>query len=154
MDDSWLVHRSVPASGVTTVMPFWLDRTNITDFVSVSCDWAGGGIAATPSDLARFGAALHEGRLISPASLAVLAEPRHRFRAGLHYGAGMMQVRFGEFSPFLRRFPRPIGHIGILATHLFYDAENDAHIVLNFGSTREMTRSFRALITIEQALRS
>lgn len=154
MDNSWLVHRSTPASGVITVMPFWLDKTNVTDFLSVSCDWAGGGIAATPADLATFSVALHTGTLLSQASVDILTAPRHRFHTGLHYGAGMMEVRFGEFSPFLRRFPRPVGHIGILATHLFYDAENDAHIVLNFGSTREMSRSFRTLIRIEQVLRS
>ena len=99
-----------------------------------------------------FGSALHRGRLISPEHLAYLAEPRNRFRAGIRYGAGLMQVRFGGFSPFLRGLPRPVGHIGVLATHLFHDPVHDADIVLNFASTREMTRSFRTLIRIEQEL--
>ena len=73
----------------------------------------------------------------------------HRHR---RYGAGMMQVRFEGFSPFLRSLPRPIGHIGILATHVFHDPVHDAEIVLNFGSTREMVRSFGTLIEIERAL--
>jgi D-alanyl-D-alanine carboxypeptidase len=65
----------------------------------------------------------------------------------------MMQVRFDGFSPLLRGFPRPIGHIGVLATHMFHDPVHDADIVLNFASTRQMTRSFRTLIRIEQELR-
>ena len=64
----------------------------------------------------------------------------------------MMQVRFEGFSPFLRGMPRPIGHIGVLGTHLFHDPVHDAEIVLNFGSTREMVRSFRTLIEIERLL--
>ena len=118
----------------------------------MSCDWAGGGIVSTPDDLVAFSSALHRGELIAPASLAYLAEPRNRFRSGIRYGAGTMQVRFDGFSPFLRGLPRPVGHIGVLATHLFHDPVHDAHIVLNFASTREMTRSFRTLIRIEQEL--
>ena len=63
-----------------------------------------------------------------------------------------MEVRFEGFMPLLRGMPRPVGHIGILATHLFHDPVHDADIVLNFASTREMVRSFRTLITIEQEL--
>jgi D-alanyl-D-alanine carboxypeptidase len=48
--------------------------------------------------------------------------------------------------------PRPTCHIGVLATHMFYDARNDTHIAMNFHSTREMVRSFRSLIVIEQLL--
>ena len=134
------------------MLPFRLGRVEASTFRSVSCDWAGGGIVSTPDDLVAFGSALHRGRLISHASLEYLAEPRNRFHAGIRYGAGLMQVRFGGFSPFLRGLPRPVGHIGVLATHLFHDPVHDADIVLNFASTREMTRSFRTLIRIEQEL--
>jgi D-alanyl-D-alanine carboxypeptidase len=98
----------------------------------------------------RFSAALHRGELIAPASLSYLAEPRNRFRSGIRYGAGTMEVRFEGFMPLLRGMPRPVGHIGILATHLFHDPVHDADIVLNFASTREMVRSFRTLIAIER----
>ncbi len=146
--------RPSTASAATDLrmLPFRLGRVEASTFRSVSCDWAGGGIVSTPDDLVAFGSALHRGRLISPASLEYLAEPRNRFRAGIRYGAGLMQVRFGGFSPFLRGLPRPVGHIGVLATHLFHDPVHDADIVLNFASTREMTRSFRTLIRIEQEL--
>lgn len=143
---------SASTAATLRIAPFRLGRHEVSTFRSVSCDWAGGGIVSTPDDLVSFSAALHRGDLISPASLAYLAEPRNRFRSGIRYGAGTMEVRFEGFMPLLRGLPRPVGHIGILATHLFHDPVHDAHIVLNFASTREMVRSFRTLITIEQEL--
>jgi D-alanyl-D-alanine carboxypeptidase len=165
MDDSSLMFHSrsardggpaLPSDGGSpagaTMAAVRLGRREITDHRSLSCDWAGGGVVSTPPDLIAFSDALHHGRLITPEHLAYLAEPRNRFRPGLRYGAGMMQVRFEGFSPFLRGLPRPIGHIGILATHVFHDPVHDAEIVLNFGSTREMVRSFGTLIEVERAL--
>jgi D-alanyl-D-alanine carboxypeptidase len=177
MDDSALLFHSTPARDVapstaptsitgsagsargavthipaTDIAPFRLGRREVSRFTSVSCDWAGGGIASTPGDLATFGGALNHGEVIDRESLAALARMRNRFRAGIQYGAGLMEVRFEGFTPLLRGLPHPVGHIGILATHLFHDPVHDADIVLNFASTREMTRSFRTLITIEQLL--
>jgi hypothetical protein len=37
---------------------------------------------------------------------------------------------------------------------IHYDARNDAHIIMNFGSTTEIVRSFRTLIRIEGLLHS
>ncbi|MGR0219819.1 serine hydrolase domain-containing protein [Agromyces sp. ZXT2-6] len=136
----------------TVIAPVRLGRREVGDHLSLSCDWAGGGVVGTPPDLLAFSDALHHGRLISPEHLAYLAEPRNRFRPGIRYGAGMMQVRFEGLSPFLRGMPRPVGHIGILATHVFHDPVHDAEIAMNFGSTREMVRSFRTLVEIECAL--
>lgn len=165
MADSFLMFHSRPARdggpalppapgplGGTAVAPVRLGRREVTDHRSLSCDWAGGGIATTPPDLLAFSEALHRGRLISAEHLAYLAEPRNRFRPGIRYGAGTMEVRFEGLSPFLRGLPRPVGHIGILATHVWHDPVHDAEIALNFGSTREMVRSFRTLIEIERAL--
>ncbi|GAA4065625.1 serine hydrolase domain-containing protein [Agromyces indicus] len=156
MIDSSLWLRSRPAreggSVRTRIAPVRIGRRAVTEARSVSCDWAGGGVASTLDDLVAFSDALHHGRLIGEAHLRYLAEPRHRFRPGIRYGAGMMQVRFEGFSPFLRGLPRPVGHIGVLATHVFHDPVHDAEIVLNFGGTREMVPSFRTLIEIERAL--
>ena len=137
---------------VPDIAPFRLGNREVSRFTSISCDWAGGGLISVPADLLTFSAALHGGRLISPASLARLTEMRNRFRPGIRYGAGMMQVRFEGLMPLLRGLPSPVGHIGVLATHLFRDPVHEVDIVLNFASTREMTRSFRTLIFIEQAL--
>jgi D-alanyl-D-alanine carboxypeptidase len=149
---TFLPFRSSPALGLGDLAPMYLGRTEVSRFRGLTCDWAGGGIASTPDDLLLLGAALHDGRLITPESLAFLARPRHRFRPGLAYGAGMMTVRFEGFAPWLRGQPRLLGHIGVTATHLFHDPVHGAEIALNFASTREMTRSFRALFEVVRLL--
>ncbi|MRX43408.1 serine hydrolase domain-containing protein [Agromyces kandeliae] len=141
-----------PSATRPEIAPLRIGSVEASGFTSLSCDWAGGGIVSTPGDLLAFSRALHGGELLAPETLAHLAAPRNRFRPGIRYGAGMMQVRFGGFSPFLAGLPRPTGHIGVLATHVFHDPVDDADIVLNFASTREMRRSFMTLIEIERAL--
>jgi D-alanyl-D-alanine carboxypeptidase len=54
----------------------------------------------------------------------------------------MMTIHFNEFFFLMRHFPRCTGHIGITATHLFYDPDHDLTFVLNFGSNTAMTESF------------
>ncbi|GAA1729223.1 hypothetical protein GCM10009809_25950 [Isoptericola hypogeus] len=125
------------------VAPFWLGGHELSRALSVSLDWAGGGIVAPPADLVSFQCALHGGRLVSPDTLRWMATPRHRRRRGIHYGAGMATVRFGEFTPpFLRGLPEPVGGLGHFATHMFYYPRQRAHVVLNFHSYRRMNQSF------------
>ncbi len=156
MNDSWLMWRSDPAASAggnpRTIAPLWLGPVEASGFRSVSCDWAGGGIVSTVDDLVKLSEGL-QSTLVSAGALVEMRQVRHRFRRGIHYGTGLMELRFGEFSFLLRGFPRPTGHIGVLGTHMFYDAVNDAPIVMNFHSTSEMVRSFRTLIRIEQLLR-
>ncbi|MDO8145830.1 serine hydrolase [Isoptericola sp. 178] len=123
------------------VAPFWVGPDEVSTCLSVSMDWAGGGVVATPGDLVRFSEALHAGRLVPPGLLRYATRPRHRFRPGIHYGAGTMTLRFGGFSPFLRGLPVPVGHLGILSTHLFFYPRQRAHVVLNLHGTAEMRRS-------------
>jgi D-alanyl-D-alanine carboxypeptidase len=42
--------------------------------------------------------------------------------------------------------------VGVLGTHMFWYPQHGSHVVLNFHSTREMTRSFRCHIRIAQLL--
>lgn len=135
------------------VAPFWIGRTELSRAHSVSLDWAGGNVVAPPEDWVRFQRALHGGRLISPDHLAHLTRPRHRYRRGIHYGAGTMTVRFGEFVPLLLRgLPEPVGHLGFWATHVFYYPDLDAHVVLNFHSDRQMNASFSVHARIARLL--
>ena len=152
MSESYLMFKSSPARALAPISPLWLGTVEASTFTSISCDWAGGGIVSTVDDLMRFDIGLHDGTLLSSSSSAELQAMRHRFLRGIYYGSGMMEIRFEEFFFLLRGLPRPTGHIGVLATQVFYDAVHDAHIVMNFHSTREMRRSFRTLIEIERGL--
>lgn len=145
--------RSTPADGTTTLAPLLLDRTDVSAAPSLTIDWAGGGMAATASDMARLGAALHDGTLVTPESMAVMSRPRNKFRPGLAYGAGTMTAMIEGFAPWLRGYPRLVGHIGITAAHLWHDPTTGTDIVVNLGDSRRMATSFRLLIEVLALLR-
>lgn len=147
-------HRTRPAAGTTELAPLILAGTDASTFTSVTLDWSGGGIAATAADLARLGAALHDGTLISPASMSYLSKPRNRFRPGLDYGAGAMRVRVEGLAPWLRGYPQLVGHLGVTAAHLWHDPVTGTDIVLNHGDTRQLGASFRLLIRMLATLRT
>jgi len=140
-DTQSMIYR-YPAGIAKVPQDIWLDKTEVKNLKILSVDQADGGIVSTPDDLVLFQKALHSGQLINQPHLELMQKCQGKFRAGIHYGTGMMQVRFEEFFFLMKNFPRLIGHIGILSTHCFYDPENDIHYILNFGSTQHMTASF------------
>lgn len=153
MRDSYLMFHAEPGRAPgQAIETIWFNEVEISRFESLSCDWAGGGIISTPADLLKFSRALRGGQLIPSAALAAMDACQRRFRPGIYYGSGMMEIRFAEFFFLLGRLPRLKGHIGILATHLFYDPSRAAHIVMNFGSNTRMVASFQALIEIAAIL--
>lgn len=138
--------------GPERIAPLWVDGVELSTARSMSVDWAGGGLASTLDDLARLARALHDGTLLRPESFAAMTAPRSRFRSGIRYGLGAMQLDFSAFSPFLRGRPRPVGHLGVLGVHCFTDPARETTVVLNFHSTREMRASFQTHIRIAAML--
>lgn len=134
--------------GDTPLSRCYLGPVDVSRTNALSIGWAGGGVAATPADFLAFNDALHRGDVVSSANLALMGEMRNRVRAGIHYGAGMMELRFGGFSPLLRRMPSMRGHIGSLSTFLFHEPRTRTRIVLNMHSSAEMSRGVRTLIGI------
>jgi len=154
MNDSYLIFYSEPKNQPTPpISQLWLNKTEVSTFKSLSCDWAGGGIVSTVDDLLLFHQALQQGKLISPELLKTMETCTHTFRSGIHYGLGMMEIRFEEFFFLLRGLPRLKGHIGISSTHMFFDPVTETYININLGSTGDMSTSFRSLIEIENTLR-
>ena len=159
MEESCLLFHTMPGGGAApddpadalALAPLWLGRTEFSRARALTCDWGGGGVVSTLDDLVRFSRAWHGGALVGAASRARLAHPVHRFRPGIHCGTGVMQLRYGGFSPFLAGMPRLTGHLGVTGTHVFGDAERGIHLAMNFHSTREMVRSFRAHIDLVRA---
>lgn len=142
MTDSQSMIYLYPKDQAKVPLDIWLGHHEVKNFKILSVDQADGGLVSTPFDLVIFQKALHSGKLISPQHLELMQTWQGKFRAGLHYGTGMMQVHFNEFFFLMRDFPKLVGHIGVLSTHCFYDQDNDIHYILNFGSTESMTRSF------------
>ncbi|SEE15228.1 serine hydrolase domain-containing protein [Ruania alba] len=135
------------------IVPMWIRGHELSRALCLSAGRADGGIVTIPADLMRFQEALHTGQLITRDHLDRMRRPRNRFRRGIHYGAGMATIKFGEFAPpFLRGVAEPAGGIGLSATHMFYYPQQRAHVILNFHSTRAMSQSFRFHITLARLI--
>lgn len=151
MKDSYLMFYSEPQrQPKKDIANIWFDGKEISKLNLLSCDWAGGGVVSTTSDLLKFQKAFWDGILVSKNFMVEMQRFDNKYRAGIYYGLGMMELHFEEFFFLLKGLPRCKGHLGILATHMFYDPKNDAHIIMNFGSNKRMVESFKALITIER----
>jgi len=128
--------------------PTYINGVDVHLFRSLSADFSGGGLSTTTEDLLKFLEALQNGKFISQSSLDLASSFTQRYRQGLHYGLGMMQIRFEEFFFMLKHLPRVQGHLGVTAVHAWYDPKSKGMFVLNVGDTKEMASSFRLLIKI------
>lgn len=152
MTHTYMALRQKPLSGYQPAIgDVWLKGSEIGGTNALSVDWAGGGLISMLSDLKSFSQALHGGKLISQESYTQMFSDQQEFQNGIHTGAGGMTVHFEKFFPLLK-LQTVNGHIGVLSTHVFYDAVTDSHIVLNFGSTDQMVTSFTTLIEIINTL--
>ena len=149
MKETFMPFVSKPASGKdNAIRKAWLGKAEVSTNTSITADWSGGGIASTEVDLLKFSRALWTGKLLSDETLSELRRYDQVFMKGIEYGAGLMRMDFGKFFFLLKGYPKPEGHIGILATMLIYDPEHDIHIVLNFGDTEKMESAFRLVIQV------
>jgi D-alanyl-D-alanine carboxypeptidase len=154
LKDSQSMIYQYPKDSAKVPLDIWLGKHEVKNLKILSIDQADGGIVSTPNDLVHFNKALYSGQLINHEHLELMQKWQGKFRAGIHYGTGMMQVRFEEFFFMMRNFPRLTGHIGVLSTHCFYDQINDIHYILNFGSTEHMTSSFVFLSNVVGLIKS
>ena len=155
MNDSYLMFHSEPANQPKKpIQKIWLNDTEVSQFTSLSSDWAGGGIVSTTADLLKFHQALRNGQLISHTMLEKMESFDNEFMPGIDYGLGMMEINFGDFSPVLDNLPQVTGNIGIWGTHMFYDRTTDTYINMNFGSSSHMGTSFEVLIEIMNVITS
>ncbi len=158
MTSSCLLFHTAPGGGPSPaqpgatlgIAPIVVAGTDLSRAEALSCDWGGGGVVTTLDDLHRFSDAFHDGRLLSADARGRMARFSARFRPGIRYGGGLMQLRYGAFTPFARRLPRTTGHLGVTGVHLFAAPEAGITLAMNFHSTREMLRSFRVHIRLLQ----
>lgn len=153
MKDSYLLFSGAPINPKREIAKIWFNNTEISTLNMLSCDWAGGGIVSTTKDLLIFQRALWNGELVSNNFMSLMQHFEHKFRSGMYYGTGMMELRLEGFFFLLRGLPRLLGHSGILGTLLFYDKENDINIIINLGSNKRVVDSFKAIIYIEQQIK-
>jgi len=152
MKDSYLLFGGLPINPKRKISNIWFNKKEISKLNMLSCDWAGGGIISTLSDLLIFQKALWHGKLVSSDYLQQMITINSKFHRGIYYGGGMMELRLEGFFFLLRGLPRPKGHSGILGTLMFYDEKNDLHTIVNLGSNKRVINSFKVIIYIEQLI--
>jgi D-alanyl-D-alanine carboxypeptidase len=128
--------------------PLFVGKIDVHTFKSLSCDFSGGGLWTTTEDLLKFLDHLQNFRLISETSVNMMTAFNQKFRQGIMYGLGMMQLRFEQFFFMLKSLPRLQGHLGITGVHAWIDPQSRATYVMNVGSMQDMARSFQLLIQI------
>lgn len=132
--------------------PLSINGVDVHLFNSVSCDFSGGGLYTTSDDLVSFLQCLYSFVFISQHSLNQMSEFTNRYRQGLHYGLGMMQLVFGEFFFLLKGLPHLHGHLGVTGVHAWIDPKTNNVFAMNVGDTKAMAKSFKLLIVIIQLL--
>ncbi|MCK7488018.1 MAG: beta-lactamase family protein [Bacillus subtilis] len=138
--------------GASDVHRVMLEGIEVSRYASLSMDAVAGGIVTTASDLALFVRSLTRGELVNHDVLAWMTKGHNRYKSGIYYGVGTMELRLEELLFHLRGFPRLYGHSGIFSGHLYYDPVSDAMYFLNLSSTKQMNKSFQILIQMVSTL--
>jgi len=148
MNYSYLMFYSRPLNGNTEINEIWFDGKEVSNYNSLSVDWAGGGIVSTLDDLKIFVKALNNYELISRKTLEKMYSFDNKFVTGIHYGLGFMEYRFKEYFPTLSFLPSIKGHMGIFGVHMFYDKKTGTTVIMNCGSTDYASKSVKLMIQV------
>lgn len=105
----------------------------ISQFQSLSADWAGGAIRSTGEDLNTFLKALFQGTLISKGSFSKMQQwiPESQ---GTYYGYGLRKWVLNELSDSIPTLTL-IGHSGATGAYLYYCPELGLYISGTFNNT-------------------
>lgn len=142
MNDTYLMFKSKPNNPPKyDILEVYVDGFNLSKTNALSFDWSGGGLVTTMSDLLIFNKALNNGKLVSFDTLKLMTDFNQEYINGVHYGLGIMEFNFGEFSFLFKGIPNIYGGVGDSSTFMMYDKTNDIHIIGNFGSVDFMEKS-------------
>jgi D-alanyl-D-alanine carboxypeptidase len=134
--------------------PLWMNGIEVSQFISLSCDYSGGGLTTTAEDLTLFLQGCVNGILLTQESLHQMTTFTSKFRNGLHYGLGCMQLRPKDFFFLSKKLPLMIGHLGVTGVHTWIDMESKMSLVLNVGNNIDMLKSFQVVISLLQMMHS
>ena len=153
MNDSYSMFYSKAKNQLQkSIATVWFEGVNVTDYNSLSVGLGDGGIVTTLSDLKIFIKALFNDKIISADSLSKMRTYNNEFIAGIHYGQGIMQLRFGEFFFLLKNMPTMEGHMGSIGTYMLYNPEKDICVIANYGSSDYTEKSVNDLISVMRLL--
>ena len=133
MEDTYLAYREDPTLGPLRqpeAEVYLGDMPVLASGASLSFDWGGGGLVSTLEDLARFFAALRQGRLFQdPSTLVAMTDwitPRGLKAPRIGVGLGLFRLRWNELECW--------GHAGAWGARVEYFPKHD---LLFVGTTNQ-----------------
>ena len=144
MNHTAMYMRSEPIKENERLAEFYIDNKDISQYNSLSVDWAGGGTVSTTEDLIKFHEALFSGKIVGASTLDSMQQWIHESQA-TYYGLGLRKIHINEFSKQLPNLTL-IGHNGINASFLFYCPELDIYMAGTFNQTNQVKESMLFMI--------
>ena len=103
----------------------YLNRTNITEKINTSFEWAGGGIVSTVEEMAVFIQAIFNEQLLNTESLNNMMDISSTAKFGEKYGLGLEKFEIKNKVFY--------GHYGAYGSLLLYSPAEELTISLNVG---------------------
>lgn len=142
MHNSYLHLRSEPLQETSSMSDFYVGNTKVSDFRSLTADWAGGALVSTTKDLIKFQKGFLTNVLIREKTRQKIMNFKTE-SAGFYYGFGIRKVKLQELYPKFLDVSL-LGHTGSTGSFLFYCPELDTYIT----GTLNQTESKKEIFTI------
>lgn len=123
--------RSTPQKATSKMAELYVDQVNVSEFTSLSLDWAGGGLLTTTHDLLLFHKALIQNRLLTAKSWQSMQQWVDATK-GMDYGFGLYKIDLKELFFTLPEVSL-IGHSGSTGSFMYYCPEWDIYLAGSFN---------------------
>ncbi len=144
MAHSYLLQHSEPEiRSDCRVAGVYVGETDVVNFVSLSIDYAGGGIVSTSDDLLKFMESLVHHRIIRKDTFDGMKDWA-RFFPGIDYGYGLMSIRTVPF--FMPRKYNAWGNAGSVGSFMFYHPVLDLYLIGTLNRFRYHRKAFRLML--------
>lgn len=143
MNQSYLIGYSEP-SGKSNypIADIFLGDTNITQYRSLSVDYAGGGVVATSEDLLKFIKAIVKSEIIKEDTFKKMQDWA-KFSIGIDYGYGLMN--FKTIPILMPKKYNVWGNAGSNGSFMFYHPEMDAYFIGSLNQFGYHTKGIRMM---------
>ncbi|GMQ30756.1 serine hydrolase domain-containing protein [Algoriphagus confluentis] len=136
----------------TPMMEIYFGDLEVSQMISLSSDWAGGGLQSTSKDLLIFMKALFEGKLIQQETFEQMQQWAPASK-GTNYGFGLMRWNLKELFPLLPKLTL-IGHSGFTGSYMYYCPELEAYLTGTFNQSEFQKGSVDFLIKVLMELKN
>ncbi|MGB0391580.1 MAG: serine hydrolase domain-containing protein [Salibacteraceae bacterium] len=146
MNHTFLNLKSEPKQSTDQMSELYMGNLEIGAYLSLSADWAGGGIVSSGKDLINFQVALFGGELVSKDILNEM-QLWTKESKGMYYGYGLRKIHLKELSPILPNW-EVIGHSGSNGTSMYYCPDLDIYFTSTLNQLESNKEAVMLMIKI------